>query len=106
VEKRGWDLEVNQSLLSKCLQIQAAYSYIDAVNKKNDPVIYNKRTQIAPYQIWDFTLNHYWKMNRVEIDIGLTLKNIFNENYQLIMGYPMPGRAYFLTIHFKTFIQK
>ena len=141
VEKRGWDLQLRQSLFPEYVYFQAAYSFIQARNKKNDPVLFDKRlvfipehsvnlslliglgnwhavviyravssretvvsnsrgTQIPPYDLWNFSLNYKQHFGRFETDFDFMVKNITNENYQLISGYPMPGREFQFNIQF------
>lgn len=141
VEKRGWDLQLRQSLFPGHVRFQAAYSFIKARNKKADPVLFNKRlvfvpehsvnlsllmslgnwhstvvyravssretvasnsrgTQIPPYSLWNFLLTYRRQFGRFETDFDFVVKNITGENYQLISGYPMPGRIFQFNIQF------
>ena len=43
--------------------------------------------RIAPWNLWDANLT--WQMSRLRL--GLQLKNLFNESYEIIRQYPMPG---------------
>jgi vitamin B12 transporter len=58
----------------------------------------SRGTQILPYQIWDVMLGYVIPIKKVNLDLGLIIKNILNEDYQLIFGYPMPGTEYQLTL--------
>lgn len=139
IEKRGWDLQIDQYIVPDHFQIQTGYSRVDAINKKDDPVLYDKKmvfipehtlnslltmnlngwqwqiiyryvseretvlanskgTQIPSYKIWDTMIGYDKVFGKVDLQIGFIIKNIFEENYQLIFGYPMPGREYQLTI--------
>lgn len=139
VQKNGLDLQIEQNLFKEYLKLQTSYCRVNAVNKKEDPVLYNKKiifipehtfnsilsgnynnwqlqinfryvsqretvtsnsrgTQILPYQIWDVMLGYVIPIKKVNLDLGLIIKNILNEDYQLIFGYPMPGTEYQLTL--------
>ena len=110
-----------------------------ALNKKDDPVLYNKKlifvpehtvnlslstniknlstrviyryvseretvisnsdgTQILPYSIWDVFLGYNFCIKMVDSKINLVMKNLTREDYQLIFGYPMPGREIHLSL--------
>jgi outer membrane receptor protein involved in Fe transport len=43
--------------------------------------------RIAPWTTWDATLG--WQGKRLKL--GLQCKNLFNEQYQIVQQYPMPG---------------
>ncbi len=139
VQKKGFDLQVEQNLIKQFLKLQASYSWVKAINKKDDPVLYNKKivfipehtfnaslaadyrrwqgqinfryvsqretvsanskgTQISPYQIWDVMLGYEVPFKKLDFEIGFVVKNFFNDEYQLIFGYPMPGTEYQLTL--------
>jgi len=139
VQKNGLDLQVEQNLIKEFLKFQTSYSWVNAINKKDDPVLYNKNivfipehtfsallvtdyrnwqaqinfryvsqretvsanskgTQISPYQIWDAMIGYQIPLRNLDLEIGFIAKNIFDEEYQLIFGYPMPGVEYQLTM--------
>lgn len=43
--------------------------------------------RLKPWTVWDLDLGYQWKSFRA----GLQLKNLGNENYEIIRQYPMPG---------------
>jgi len=43
--------------------------------------------RIAPWTTWDASLSWTWRSLR----LGLQVKNLFNEQYEVIRQYPMPG---------------
>ncbi len=138
-------MELRQNLLPDYLQIQTAYSWIEAVNKVDEPNRYDKNiifipqhtlntslwigwgnwqaqvvyrfvseretvpansngTQLPPYEIWHISGGYKHQFGKFTIDIGLTLKNLTGTEYQLLYGYPMPGREIQLnlSINFQT----
>ena len=54
-------------------------------------------TQLLPYRIWDVQLNYKKAVGPVVLQLGVQVQNIFNQDYQLIFGYPMPRRAGYVT---------
>jgi len=48
--------------------------------------------RIAPWSISDATIMGKFLSGGVtELSVGITLNNIFNQSYQVVQGYPMPG---------------
>jgi outer membrane cobalamin receptor len=48
--------------------------------------------RIAPWSISDASLmNKFLVGGLSELSVGITLNNIFNQSYQVVQGYPMPG---------------
>ena len=35
-----------------------------------------------------------------ELSVGITLNNIFNQSYQVVQGYPMPGTNLLLILEY------
>ncbi len=143
-EKTGLDIMLQQNLWPEHLRLNLAYSWVQARNKKNDPILYDKRlvfvpehslntslwfggdawqaqvvaryvseretvlansrgTQLKPYFVWDASVHHTIRWRRVELEMGLVGKNLTGEDYQLILGYPMPGREFGVNISVKLF---
>jgi outer membrane cobalamin receptor len=61
-------------------------------------------TQLSAYEVWDASCGYKHQYGKLTIDIGMALKNITNSDYQLLFGYPMPGREVQLnlSINFQT----
>lgn len=58
--------------------------------------------RLAPWTTWDASLS--WRPTRhgrMRPGISLDVRNIFNEQYQIVQGYPMPGISVFIS----TFVQ-
>jgi len=49
--------------------------------------------KLDPYIINDLTFSRDFHLRHTTIHAGLTLNNIFNEQYDIIIYYPMPGRS-------------
>ncbi len=54
-------------------------------------------TQLLPYRIWDVQVNYKKAIGPVVLQLGVQVQNLFNQDYQLIFGYPMPRRAGYVT---------
>lgn len=133
-EKQGVDVQLEQPLLPDQLHLQVAYSYVDAINKSEEPnrkdkrivfipqhtlntsmwcrlgklhsllvyryaseretVAANTGRPLAAYQLWDLSLSWRQQLAKILLEFGLAVKNFSNTNYQLLRGYPMPGREF------------
>lgn len=49
---------------------------------------------VAPYFMSDITLGREFVTKWTDLELKLTVKNLFNHRYQTVMGYPMPGTNY------------
>lgn len=59
-------------------------------------------TDLPAYSEWGFTLFRTLSLSRgVKIDLRADLLNAFDHRYEIIRRYPMPGRAYKLTVGVK-----
>ena len=57
--------------------------------------------RIAPWSISDATLMNKFLTGGVsELSVGITLNNIFNQSYQVVQGYPMPGTNLLLILEY------
>ena len=132
VDKRGWDIQLNQNIFKDRCKMNIAYSHIDAINKSEEPNRYNNRIIFIPqhslntslmlnihtaqlaavyrlvserqitaantgvplesYRLFDVSIGYQIFFNSLLLDLGLAMKNIMSESYELIRGYPMPGR--------------
>jgi len=53
---------------------------------------------LDPVLISNFSSTVTYKFKQLKFRVQLSLQNIFNQSYQLIQSFPMPGREYRLTI--------
>ena len=62
--------------------------------------------RIAPWSLSDASISRHFTLDWVdrpkspELSIGLALNNIFNQSYQIVQGYPMPGFNVLLTVDY------
>ena len=56
VEKQGWDLQLRQKLAGNILEIQGNYSFIDAVNRSEEPNYSGKEIVFIPRHTYNITL--------------------------------------------------
>ncbi len=54
----------------------------------------SRGTRLAAYDLWEASLGIRTGLKKFRFDISLHWKNLLNEDYQLIYGYPMPGRSW------------
>ncbi|MFP4019613.1 MAG: TonB-dependent receptor domain-containing protein, partial [Bacteroidales bacterium] len=58
-------------------------------------------TELPGYFIADLSAHKQIQLQNTNINLKFTVKNIFDEKYQVIAYYPMPGRAYYIKIQLK-----
>lgn len=59
------------------------------------------QTKLPAYCEWGFALYRSFRTGTVEWNVRADLLNAFNHHYEIIRRYPMPGRAYRLTLTLK-----
>ncbi|MFP4042630.1 MAG: TonB-dependent receptor [Bacteroidales bacterium] len=61
----------------------------------------NNSRELPGYFIADLSAHKQIQLQNTNINLKITVKNIFDEKYQVIAYYPMPGRAYYIKIQMK-----
>ena len=138
-EKQGIDAELHQNIIANHVQFQTAYSWVDAINKDDEPNRYDRQiifvpehtinsslwigwgdwqsqivhrkvseretvpansngTQLNGYEVWDISTSYKHRLGKISGTVGLAVKNLTDTDYQLLYGYPMPGREFQLSI--------
>lgn len=52
----------------------------------------NTGSPLAAYDLWDASVTFIRNFRKLQLDLGVALKNLTDTQYQLLRGYPMPGR--------------
>ncbi|MBR5905750.1 MAG: TonB-dependent receptor [Bacteroidales bacterium] len=55
--------------------------------------------RIAPWSISDINLSY--RFGRPDISLSLSCNNIFDQPYQIVQGYPMPGRSFMAGVEYR-----
>jgi len=71
-----------------------------AVSERETVPANSKGTQLNAYEVWDASFGYKHQFGKLTIDIGMALKNITGSDYQLLYGYPMPGKEVQLNLSF------
>ena len=50
--------------------------------------------ELKPYDVSDLTLRFYQQFDKFQPTLTFQVRNVFNENYQIIRSYPLPGREF------------
>ncbi len=58
----------------------------------------SRGTSLPPYQVWDVAFSQEFQLNEFQFTAMLAIKNLGNQDYQLIFGYPMPGRHFQMSL--------
>ena len=85
VQYRGWDLN---------------YSFVYAGERYNqqENIKYN---YMQPWYTSDLSLARRFRVNNIAMRVMLEVNNVFSQDYDVILNYPMPKRNYGLTIDVK-----
>jgi len=57
--------------------------------------------ELNPYSIYNLFLSRNVSFNQFSANVQLKIKNLFDNQYQVVRGYPMPGRAFYLKLNVK-----
>lgn len=53
---------------------------------------------LSPFQLGDISVSKAFNFNKIQLNILVKIHNIWNENYQMQLGYPMPGRNFEVSV--------
>ncbi|MBN2366209.1 MAG: TonB-dependent receptor [Calditrichaeota bacterium] len=79
------------------LQLIVAYRY----GSQRYVTAANTGTPLDPYEIWDLSIIYGWTLSDFQLEFSTAFKNITERRYELIRGYPMPGRQVQLSVAVK-----
>ena len=142
VTKTGFDIQLDQAMIQRHLNVRIAYNFTNAENKDERPNYFNKQiifiplhsintsltghfssvsiifsyryvsqrqatkantgTPLDAYQLLDASISYARNLKLLNIEFGLVTRNLLEENYELIRGYPMPGREIHLSLAVKS----
>ena len=73
------------------------YSFIYAGERydEQENILYN---HMEPWYTSDLSLRYQWKVNSLLITAQAEVNNLLDQDYEVIVNYPMPGRNYVLTL--------
>lgn len=71
-------------------------------NSARETLIANSpQTQLKPFEIIDININYHRMIGAYNFGLGFEILNVLNEQYELLLGYPMPGRTLNCTMQLK-----
>ena len=73
--------------------VNVAYSVIWSGARYSNHQNYAEN-RMSPYFDHSISFNKSFEINKITAHAGLEFLNIFNQNYQVISGFPMPGRSF------------
>jgi len=47
-----------------------------------------------PYSVWNIRAGYSFSIYKIRISVNASAENIFDEDYEVLVGYPMPGRSF------------
>lgn len=72
-----------------------SFIYVGERYNQQENTIYN---YTQPWYTHDLSLSGSWKINKTLLKASLEINNLFNQDYDVILNYPMPKRNYRVTI--------
>ncbi|RMG39570.1 MAG: hypothetical protein D6732_04045, partial [Methanobacteriota archaeon] len=70
------------------------YRWVD----QRHTVAANTAPPLSAYHLWNISLGYQRHLGYLKGEFTLAAKNIFNTSYELLFGYPMPGRSLQLSV--------
>ena len=61
----------------------------------------SKRDWLYPYFMNNLNLGKDFSIKKMKFSVQFKIYNLFNEEYRSVLGRPMPGRNYLLTLSFR-----
>jgi len=77
--------------------VNVGYSFT-YVGTRYSSDINKKEYKIDPYMLSDLTLSRDFRLRNLTLQASLALMNLFDEQYDIVKYYPMPGRSFRATI--------
>ncbi len=87
---------LTSSKIIKFVSLNAFYTYTGIRYMNSENTVF-----AAYYQLVDANINIGFNFLKTDSELKFAINNIFNQDYQVILGYPMPLRNYKLQISFK-----
>lgn len=88
---------VNISLSAEGHGFQGSVHY-RVVGSRETVAANSRGTELDAYRLMDVSFGYRMPIGRYRLDLSLNLKNLSDSDYQLIYGYPMPGRNFRLAL--------
>lgn len=70
------------------------YSFIYVGERYNGAVNNIARNHLEPWYTHDFSIQKTFKWNNYAFETSIEVNNILNQNYDVVLNYPMPGRNF------------
>lgn len=58
----------------------------------------NENTFLEAYQVYNLQIGKQFNYRNLQADLQFKVNNLFNKSYNLIAAYPMPGRAFYISL--------
>jgi len=87
----------NASFLWKNKIVNVGY-YMTFMGERYSSLMHDIRYQLEAYAEHSLTLSRLFKLKKITIDSAISCKNIFDQQYEIIQFYPMPGRQFEINI--------
>ncbi|WKS94730.1 TonB-dependent receptor [Riemerella columbina] len=88
-----WNYNNSLSLKRKHLALEVTHFYTSKRSTDNNGSYF-----LPAYHLWNTNLSHTAALGRMRYTLSLSVKNLLNQHYNTMQGYPMPGRQYLLNL--------
>ena len=79
------------------LEVNLSYKYTGRRYTTDD---HDSWLDLDPYHLVDFSVGYTFSAKTSKIILSATANNLFNTQFQLIRGYPAPGRSFYLSANY------
>jgi iron complex outermembrane receptor protein len=84
-------------LIFKGYQFNCQFGYTGKRYTQTNAEEPDSETILEPYMITDISSGKEFSLQKFRLNVNLSVTNIFNKEYQVVLARPMPGRNYTLT---------
>ena len=92
------ELSLRAGLDASYKNISAGFSYVHNSERYTTPDHGSPFDPLPGYDVSDLYAGYGFRLNPVSVNIFARVNNLFDENFQVIRNFPMPGRHFELTM--------
>ena len=91
IPKAVCSLGISARVMNLCFSLSEMYTSKRFTNE-------NESAWLPEYWLTDFNLSTVIPVNPLRLNLRTEISNVFDKDYQVLLGYPMPGRTFRLTL--------
>jgi len=97
------ELSVRAGMDASYRNISAGFSYVHNSERYTTPDHGSPFDPLPGFDVSDVYAGYTFRMNPVSMNVFARVNNVFDENFQVIRNFPMPGRHFELTLKLNFF---